>query len=161
LKLLQWTFTLMWHVKSRTTKFYNRFTMQSYVISAFTLLVHDFWWENVVYKFWWESLLIDLFRSRSYGIQSCPHCFNGVVFCVWSIITHANFLICMLCPLFSVHPKRHSQTLDFLFNAWSFKLTIISLFINITLDFYYQTKKYKKVKKKLCSKILLVLSWAF
>jgi hypothetical protein len=58
------------------------FTMQSYVIFAFTLLVHDFWWENVVYEFWWESLLIGLFCSWSNGIQSCPHCFNGVVSCV-------------------------------------------------------------------------------
>jgi len=56
--------------------------MQSYVIFAFTLLVHDFWWENVVYEFWWESLLIGLFCSWSNGIQSCPHCFNGVVSCV-------------------------------------------------------------------------------
>jgi hypothetical protein len=65
--------------------------MQSYVIYAFTLLVHEFWWENVVfefwwenviYEFWWESILINLFRSWSNGIQSCPHCFNGVVFCV-------------------------------------------------------------------------------
>jgi hypothetical protein len=65
--------------------------MQSYVIYAFTLLVDDFWWKNVVYKFWWEnviyefwweSLLIDLFRSWSNGIQSCHHCINGVVSCV-------------------------------------------------------------------------------
>jgi hypothetical protein len=56
--------------------------MQSYVISAFTLLVDDFWWENDVHEFWWENLLIDLLGSWSNGIQSCPHYLNGVLSCV-------------------------------------------------------------------------------
>jgi hypothetical protein len=54
--------------------------MQSYVIYVFTLLVHDFWWwENDVHEFWWEFFLIHVLGSWSNGIQSCPHCFNGVV----------------------------------------------------------------------------------
>jgi hypothetical protein len=56
--------------------------MQSYVIYAFTLLVRDFVWENGAYEFWWEIILIDLLHSWFNRIQSCPHCFNGVVFCV-------------------------------------------------------------------------------
>jgi hypothetical protein len=38
--------------------------------------------------------------------------------------------------------------LVFFFNAWSFKLTIISLFISVTLDLYYWTKNYTKSEKK-------------
>jgi len=64
--------------------------------------------------------LMDLLGSWSNGIQSCPHYFNGIVSFVWSIVAHANFFICMLCLLFFIHPRRHSQTLGFFFGAWSF-----------------------------------------
>jgi hypothetical protein len=91
--------------------------------------------------------LMDLLGSWSNGIQSCPHCFNGVVSCVWSILTHADFFICMLCLLFSIHLKRHSQTHRFFFGAWRFKLTIISLFINVPLTSIIKQKITQKWKK--------------
>jgi hypothetical protein len=40
------------------------------------------------------NFLMDLLGSWSNGIQHYPHCFNGVVSYVWSILAHAGFFIC-------------------------------------------------------------------
>jgi len=56
------------------------------------------------------------------------------------------FVCYVFCFLFTQGdiPKH----LVFFFGAWSFKLKIITLFINVTLDLYYQTKNCTKVKKR-------------
>jgi hypothetical protein len=97
------------------------------------------------------KFLMDLLGFWSDAIQSCHHYFNGVVYCVWSILAHANFFIYMLCLFLLFTQRNISRHLVYFFSAWNFKLTIISLFINVALDLYYQTKNYTKVKKNVCA----------